>query len=129
MNGRGYGGAGAPLTTLAVASEGNPHLEEQLQLLLAAEADVNLRGEPSGALRIFEVACRLSGSLGRQQSSLERIFAEISTTAVGFAGLLGREHLVSLLVKARADVSIRNNRGHSVLELARKGSLELVTRL
>ena len=58
VNLRGYGGAGAPLTTLAVASEGNPHLEDQVQLLLAARADVNLPGEPSGALKLFELACR-----------------------------------------------------------------------
>lgn len=65
----------------------------------------------------------------KAQTSLERIFGEISTTPLGFANLLGREQLARQLLQARADVNIRNNRGHSVLELARMGSLDHVTRL
>lgn len=125
VNHRGYGGAAAPLTCLAVPADGNPCLAEQVRCLVAGRADVNLCGEPTGALRVFELACRATSCI-RTQSSLERIFAEISTTPLGFACLLGREPLVQLLLEQRADPEIRNNRGHAALELAKRDTVQLL---
>lgn len=125
VNHRGYGGAAAPLTCLAVPADGNPCLAEQVRCLVAGRADVNLCGEPTGALRVFELACRATSCI-RTQSSLERIFAEISTTPLGFACLLGREPLVQLLLEQRSDPEIRNNRGHAALELAKRDTVQLL---
>jgi len=125
VNHGGYGGAALPLTCLAVPADGNAELGQQVKFLMDGKGDINRCGEPTGALKIFELACRAS-SCCRNQSSLERIFAEISTTPLGFACLLGREPLVDVLLEYLADPHVRNNRGHLAIELAKRDTVQLL---
>ena len=145
-NGRGCGIGHAALSTLAISADGNPHLLEHVKVLLQARADVNQGGQTGGIVWIYEILCRLKDTLGCTLESLgislgingapsslsgaltdrplvERFTAEASSTALGVASLLSREKLVCLLLKANADPSLPNNRGHTPRDLTKRESI------
>lgn len=107
-----------PLAALAGWSAVNPHCLESARLLLEARSDVNLQAKAKGVFWSLEMLSRARMRLG-SSSLLAQVFAEWTTTPLGFACLYGGDEYAEFLLRARADPHIRNARGHTAFDLAR----------
>eukprot|EP00438_Fugacium_kawagutii_P031248 Skav211079 [mRNA] locus=scaffold314:327872:328300:- [translate_table: standard] len=93
------------------------------QLLLESRANVNQVCQPEGICRSMELMgraydqfCRVKGV---EAGAAVNWLANISTTPVGWSIIMENEGLLTLLLRARADPEIRNNRGFRPIDFAR----------
>lgn len=104
----------SPLST-ATTFPGLPHGREIIHLLLGARADVNYR---EGFYRPLGLLARLLCNLQRRPSALLRGIAGCGgSTPLYIAAWFGNPEAVNLLLQARADPELRNDRGVGYLEV------------
>ncbi|CAJ1347640.1 unnamed protein product [Effrenium voratum] len=116
-----------PLACVAYQSSVSSNTLEVATLLVHAKADVNIQYRSSGVWRTGELMCRSMLRLRGRGSALVSLWAEWSTTPLGFACFFGCDELVDLLLTARANPEIPNERGRTPIDLARsKSTLELI---
>ncbi|CAJ1392484.1 unnamed protein product [Effrenium voratum] len=123
------GGLGSkhPLSGVAYQSSVSSNALEVAKLLLDARADVNIQYRSTGVWRAGEFACRSALRLRGRGSAVVHFMAEWSTTPLGMACFFGCDELVELLLSARANPEIPNERGRTPIDLARsKSTLELI---
>jgi len=114
----GGSGASTPFANLALYANVNPYSTEVAKLLISARADLNLQCHASGIWLAFELTSRAYLQVKSTVTSpLVHLFAEWTTTPLGFACFFGRPHLVQLLLEAKADPEVRNARGKKPFEL------------
>ena len=118
-NGEG-GGAVPPLSVLAMSGSCDI---EAARLLLDAKADVNRKFQPEDANRFLEITTRAYGFCNRKSGVVVRFFSNISTTALGNCAVFDNAELAKFLLQARADPTIRNNRGLRAMDLANSQSM------
>ena len=107
-----------PLASLAGWSAVNPHVFESARLLLEAKSDVNMQVKAKGIFWCVEMISRARLRLG-SKSVLAQVFAEWTTTLLGFACFFGGDEYAAFLLDNGADPELRNSRGHKPLDLAR----------
>ena len=104
----------SPLST-ATTFPGMPHGTEIMQLLLRARADVNYR---ESFYRSLAVSARLLCNLQRRPSVLVKGIADCTgSTPLYIAAWFGNPEAVNLLLQARADPEINNDRGERYLDV------------
>ena len=122
-------GTAHPFAHLALTAAVNPHCLEVARLLVGAKCDINQQCLASGLWHFVELVSRAYLRLdpGAMPSNrcrvLASVFAEWTTTPLGFACMFGSEQLVCFLLEARADSGIRNSRGHTAFQLAQGGNV------
>ena len=113
-----------PLSSLGSRASMGGYCLEVAALLLEARADANIQYRSSGAWRAGELMCRVIVRVaGGRAPPLVHMFAEWSTTPLGFACFNGADELVQLLLDARADPDVMNERGNTPFQLARSRSV------
>ena len=125
VNGGSGGLASAsPLHMLAL---GEANLESA-ELLLEHKADINQVCQPQGLAKSMELIYRLYNQFSTKPTIILRYLRDLSTTPLGFCAILGNEALLTFLLRARADVEIKNNRGLTAMELARSEQIREILR-
>ena len=122
--GRGGLSSASPLHNLAYGVDYRD-VFTSAQLLLKSRADINQVCQPEGMMRSFELAARAYAHCG-QTSNLIHAFRNISTTPLGWCAIFGNEDLLIILLSARADPLIRNNRGLRPIDIARSEKIRRV---
>ena len=113
-----------PLAILPWRASTNPHALEVAAMLLEARADVNIQYHSSGAWRAVELICRAGvRASGHRAPRMVQLFAEWSTTPLGFACFFGASDLVQMLLEAQADPELCNERGRLPVQLASSRSV------
>eukprot|EP00434_Breviolum_minutum_P018830 symbB.v1.2.016609.t1/scaffold1266.1/size127780/4 len=112
------------LAFCAFNAASNPHALEVAKLLVKAKTDVNQQCQPGGILKCAEVGCRTYMQFAKPKSTLIMFMAEVTTTPLGFACLAGCSEYVEFLLQARADMNIKNARGHTPLQLAQRQAVK-----
>ncbi|CAE7428044.1 unnamed protein product [Symbiodinium natans] len=110
-----------PLSNLALYSRTVPKLAvSTAHVLLQARADVNRPERLVGLFRVLEILGRVQLCFRRrsQVSRLFSVYAEGSTTPLGWAATSDNATLVEFLLSAKADPDIPNHRGHTPRQLA-----------
>ena len=116
----GKGGAGSlpALGMLATAEAAGQEVLGSAQLLLDYKADVNQRCQPKDIARFIELMCRAYGFCKRDPPVIVKLLSDVSTTPLGSCALNDAVELAKFLLHARADTTIRNNRGLTPVDLA-----------
>ena len=114
----GRGGSIPALGMLATAAAAGHEVLGSAQLLLDYKADVNQRCQPEDIARFIELMCRAYGFCKRDPPVIVKLLSDVSTTALGSCALNDAVELAKFLLHARADATIRNNRGLRPVDLA-----------
>eukprot|EP00913_Durusdinium_trenchii_P002917 g2704.t1 len=119
VNGPTCGGSGAsqPFANLALYANVNPASEAVAHLLISARADLNQQCQATGMWKAMELSSRAYLQFAQSSSPLVHLFAEWTTTPLGFACFFGRPALVQLLLDSKSDPEIRNARGKQPFDL------------
>eukprot|EP00438_Fugacium_kawagutii_P032703 Skav204477 [mRNA] locus=scaffold5533:160941:161402:- [translate_table: standard] len=101
------------------------------QLLLECRANIDQVCQPEGIIcRSIELAFRARSQIcslqGIEAGAVVRFSRDISTTPVGWCVLMENEGLLTLLLHARADPNIRNNRGLRPIDFARSDRIRTI---
>jgi len=111
-----------PLTQNTVRADPSNDLKSA-QLLLENRADVNQVLHPEGAMRSIELMSRAYCRVHWGKPSLAmRLMRDGSTTPLGWSAIFGNEHMLTFLLRARADPDIPNNRGLRPIDMAPESS-------
>ena len=93
---------------------------------MESRADINQVCKSEGIMRILQFMCRAYSSCRGEANLSANFFSNASTTPLGWCVIFDSEGLLTLLLRARADPEIRNNRGLRPIDMARSETIRAI---